>query len=88
MSESSLQDLSPDKALEVLTGYVRRNLGSEAEVKNCTYREDYKVWESWVQGVEGYVKAYIVRLGATQGEWVCKHITVMDTPPIRGREQA
>jgi hypothetical protein len=45
------------------------------------------VWEAWVSGVEGYVKAYIVRLApGSNNEWICRHITVMDTPPMRRGE--
>lgn len=85
MSENPLQHLSPEQALEILTGYVKRNLGAEAVVSGVTYREDYSVWECWVAGVEGYVKAYIVRLGAKNGEWLCRHITIMDEPKLARR---
>ena len=85
MSDPSLQKLSPEEAKEVLAAYVRRNLGEAAEVGGVVYREDYQVWEAWVSGVEGYVKAYIVRLAPSNGEWVCRHITVMDAAPKLSR---
>ena len=85
MPENPLQQLSPEDALDVLTGYVKRNLGPQAVVSGVTYRDDYQVWECWVAGVEGYVKAYIVRLGASHGEWVCRHITIMDDPKLARR---
>jgi hypothetical protein len=81
MSDSHLQQLSAEEAAEILTKYVRRNLGAAAAVGVPSFREDYQVWETWVSGVEGYVKAYIVRLGQANGEWVCRHITVMDSAP-------
>ena len=85
MPENPLQQLTPEAALDVLEGYVARNLGAQARVSGVTYREDHNVWEAWVSGVEGYVKAYIVRLGPAQGEWVCRHITVMDAPKLGRR---
>ncbi|MDB5101987.1 MAG: hypothetical protein JWM80_6408 [Cyanobacteria bacterium RYN_339] len=81
MPEPQQQQLTAAEASEILTTYVRRNLGAAAAVGMPSYREDYQVWETWVSGVEGYVKAYIVRLGASHGEWVCRHITVMDSAP-------
>ena len=88
MPEPQLQQLTADEATEILTKYVHRNLGVAASVGMPSYREDYQVWETWVSGVEGYVKAYIVRLGATNGEWVCRHITVMDSAPAPRRGEA
>ncbi len=85
MSENPLQQLRPEDALDILAGYVKRNLGPQAVVSGVTYRDDYKVWECWVAGVEGYVKAYIVRLGESNGEWVCRHITIMDEPKLSRR---
>lgn len=85
MSEQSLQQLSPEEAQSVLASYARRTLGEAAEVGGVIYREDYQVWEAWVSGVEGYVKAYIVRLAPSNGEWICRHITVMDAAPRVGR---
>lgn len=85
MAEQPVQKLSPDEAKQILSSYVHRNLGTQAEVGGVIYREDYQVWEAWVSGVEGYVKAYIVRLAPSNGEWICRHITVMDpAPPMRG----
>jgi len=86
MPEPQLQQLSTDQAGEILTAYVRRNLGADATVGVPSFRDDYNVWETWVSGVEGYVKAYIVRLGPSHGEWVCRHITVMDNAPAPRRE--
>jgi hypothetical protein len=81
MTDQPLKDLSPDQAHDILKGYAQRNFGAGVEVSTVSFREDYRVWEAWVSGVEGYVKAYIVRLGASNGEWVCRHITVMDSAP-------
>ena len=81
MLENSLQLLSVEQAAEILTAYARRNLGTAAVVSAPTYREDFQVWETWVSGVDGYVKAYIVRLAPSNGEWICRHITVMDAAP-------
>jgi hypothetical protein len=87
MAEESVKKLSPEEAQQILANYVSRNLGADARVNGVTYREDYQVWETWVSGVEGYVKAYIVRLAPSGGEWVCRHITVMDKAPApRGRD--
>lgn len=88
MSDSALKQLAPEEATEILSQYARRTIGSQAAVTGVTYREDYNVWECWVSNVEGYVKAYIVRLAASNGEWVCRHITVMDDPKLgRHRDQ-
>lgn len=84
MTDKSPQDLTQDQAVEVLTSYVHRNLGQEAQVSGVTFREDYQVWECWVAGVEGYVKAYIVRLAPSKGDWICRHITVMDPVGMMG----
>lgn len=81
MSEPSLRTLSADEAHEILTQYAATNLGAAARVALPNFRDDFNVWESWVSGVDGYVKAYIVRLGPTNGQWVCRHITVMDAAP-------
>ena len=84
MSDQPLKELSPDQAHEILVGYAQRNFGVGAQVSTVSFREDYHVWEAWVSGVEGYVKAYIVRLApGSNNEWVCRHITVMDAPPSR-----
>lgn len=84
MTDQPLKELSPDQAHDILRGYAQRNFGVEAQVSTVSFREDYRVWEAWVSGVEGYVKAYIVRLApGTNNEWICRHITVMDSPPMR-----
>lgn len=88
MPEPALQKLSAEEATEILATYARRNLGPTAVVNAPSYREDYQVWETWVSGVEGYVKAYIVRLGPANGEWVCRHITVMDAAPTPRRSES
>lgn len=85
MAENPLQQLSPEAALDVLAAYVKRNLGPQAMVSGVTYRDDYQVWECWVSGVDGYVKAYIVRLAESNGEWVCRHITIMEEPKLARR---
>jgi hypothetical protein len=86
MPEPQIQELSAEQATEILTGYVHRNFGASAAVGMANFRDDYQVWETWVSGVEGYVKAYIVRLGPANGEWVCRHITVMDGAPAPRRD--
>jgi hypothetical protein len=87
MTDQPLKDLSPDQAHDILKGYAQRNFGAGVEVSTVSFREDYRVWEAWVSGVEGYVKAYIVRLApGSNNEWICRHITVMDTPPMRRGE--
>jgi hypothetical protein len=84
MSDQPLKELSSEQAQEILVGYAQRNFGATAQVSSVSFREDYRVWECWVSGVEGYVKAYIVRLApGSNDDWVCRHITVMDTPPVR-----
>ena len=84
MSDQPLKELSSEQAQEILVGYAQRNFGAGAQVTSVSFRDDYKVWECWVSGVEGYVKAYIVRLApGSNNDWVCRHITVMDTPPMR-----
>jgi hypothetical protein len=84
MSDQPLKELSPDQAQDILIGYAQRNFGNGAQVSSVSFRDDYNVWECWVSGVEGYVKAYIVRLApGTNNEWVCRHITVMDNPPMK-----
>ena len=87
MAEKSLEGLSAEQASEILQDYARRNLGTLATIGTPAFRSDYNVWEAWVSGVEGYVKAYIVRLGASHGEWVCRHITVMDPAPVIRRPE-
>ena len=81
MTDQPLQKLSPEEAQAILHGYVQRNFGADAQVTSVSYRDDYRVWECWVAGVPGYVKAYIVRLAPSDQEWICRHITVMDQPP-------
>lgn len=81
MADQPIQSLDPEEAKDILTNYVKRNLGQQALVGGVVFREDFQVWEAWVQGVEGYVKAYIVRLAPSNGEWICRHITVMDAAP-------
>jgi hypothetical protein len=88
MSENPLQQLSPEQAAEILSNYARRNLGAAAVVTTPSYRDDFGVWEAWVSGIEGYVKAYIVRLAPSNGEWICRHITVMDAAPAPRRGEA
>lgn len=87
MPDTPLEQLSTEEAAEILTRYAHRNLGVDAIVGTPTYREDFKVWEAWVSGTEAYVKAYIVRMGASQGDWVCRHITVMDAVPTARRAE-
>ena len=87
MTDRPLQELTADKALDILKCYAQRNFGAAAQVTSATFRDDYGVWEAWVAGVEGYVKAYIVRLApGTNDDWICRHITVLDTPPMRKGE--
>lgn len=86
MSETPLQRLAPEEALQVLSEYAARNFGPQAQVASVTFREDFQVWEGWVSGVEGYVKAYIVRLAPSNEGWICRHVTVMDKPIARPRE--
>lgn len=81
MADQPIQRLDPEEAKDILATYVRRNLGEQAQVSGVVFREDFQVWEAWVSGVEGYVKAYIVRLAPSNGEWICRHITVMDSAP-------
>lgn len=82
MADDSVQKLSAEEAQEILSRYVSQHLGFAAAINGVTYREDFQVWEAWVSGVDGYVKAYIVRAApATNGEWICRHITVMDKAP-------
>jgi hypothetical protein len=87
MSENPLKKLNAEQAAEILTQYAHSNLGLGAAVSTPNYREDFAVWEAWVSGVEGYVKAYIVRLAPSNGEWVCRHITVMDAAPTARRSE-
>jgi hypothetical protein len=82
MSDKAIEKLSPEAALDILESYVKRNLGLHAVVSGVSFREDHNVWECWVSGVEGYVKAYIVRLAPSNGDWLCRHITVMDAPKL------
>lgn len=82
MADDSVRKLSAEQAQEILARYVSQNLGLAAAINGVTYREDFQVWEAWVSGVDGYVKAYIVRAApANDGEWICRHITVMDRAP-------
>ena len=82
MPDPALKQLSVEEATSVLLGYVRRAIGADAAISGVTYRDDYHVWECWVGNAQGYVKAYIVRLAASNGEWVCRHITVMEEPRL------
>lgn len=81
MSDAALTRLTEVEARRILTDYAQRALGATAAVASATYREDYGVWEAWVSGPAHYVKAYIVRLGPEGDGWVCRHITVSETPP-------
>lgn len=86
MADQPIQSLDPEEAQDILTQYVQRNMGDKAQVSGVVFREDFQVWEAWVSGVEGYVKAYIVRLAPSNGEWICRHITVMDAAPAPQRK--